>query len=178
MVPSDVDDAGQAVSSASPYPGNTPAAERLFSTRPVCSTLHPASNPCKTSVCSCAGQVACDSVRSKTAGRFSAFAKWSPITCKSCFAVNSVVRVLLDAGPQLVRASVPASGKSCPDAIAGMVQLGSVIVAAAVLWKFVEFSAKLRHCRSAESREFSGSCSCRCRLSDGCRSATVWSLAG
>ena len=112
------------------------------------------------------------------AKRQGAFAKWSPITCKSCFAVNSVVRVLLDAGPQLVRASVPASGKSCPDAIAGMVQLGSVIVAAAVLWKFVEFSAKLRHCRSAESREFSGSCSCRCRLSDGCRSATVWSLAG
>ena len=58
----------------------------LSSTRPVCTTSHPAANPCKTGVFSCAGKVACDPVRGKTAGccsaLCSAFEKWSSVTCR------------------------------------------------------------------------------------------------
>ena len=45
----------------------------LSSTRPVCTTLHPAANPCKTGVFSCAGNSGCGPVRGKTVGCCSAF---------------------------------------------------------------------------------------------------------
>jgi hypothetical protein len=58
-------------------PGSSP----LSSTRPDCTTSHPAANPCKTGVFSCAGKAACGPVRGNTVGCCTgfctAFERWS-----------------------------------------------------------------------------------------------------